>query len=144
MQDPDVRITRRTALKGAAVGSVGVVVGSSLAEQVAKLGGALPEMSMTPNEEWFAQRAWSVSANKVVPRADGTTSAVTTLARRIEHPTSAEEIAAMAGSAEYEVHPVVNNALSTLTALDAWCSGRLRWPAGGSIILVGRKPEITP
>ena len=98
MQDPDVRITRRTALKGAAVGSVGVVVGSSLAEQVAKQGGAPPEMTMTPNEEWFAQRAWSVSANKVVPRADGTTTAVTTLATRIEHPSSAEEIAAIVKS----------------------------------------------
>ncbi|MCP4497623.1 MAG: FAD-dependent oxidoreductase, partial [Phycisphaeraceae bacterium] len=61
-------------------------------------GGALPEMTMTPNEEWFAQRAWSVSANKVVPRADGTTTAVTTLATRIEHPSSAEEIAAIVKS----------------------------------------------
>jgi len=36
MQNPDHRITRRTALKGAAASSVGVVVGGALAEQVAK------------------------------------------------------------------------------------------------------------
>ena len=53
---------------------------------------------MGSNDEWFAERAWSVSANKVLPGADGTTGAVTTLAKRIEHPTSAEEIAAIVKS----------------------------------------------
>ncbi|MCP4837066.1 MAG: FAD-dependent oxidoreductase, partial [Phycisphaera sp.] len=98
-QDPDARISRRTALKGAAVGSVGVVVTGALGEQASTPQvGTPPEVAMTPNEEWFAQRAWSVSANKVVPRADGTSGDVTTLARRIEHPTSAEEIAAIVKS----------------------------------------------
>ncbi|MCP4742735.1 MAG: FAD-binding oxidoreductase, partial [Actinomycetales bacterium] len=98
MQNPDHRITRRTALKGAAASSVGVVVGGALAEQVAKQTGAPPEAVMGSNEEWFAERAWSVSANKVLPGADGTTRAVTTLAKRIEHPSSAEEIAAIVKS----------------------------------------------
>tara|TARA_B100001059_G_scaffold211293_1_gene225535 strand:+ start:1173 stop:2813 length:1641 start_codon:yes stop_codon:yes gene_type:complete len=127
MQDPDVRITRRTALKGAAVGSVGVVVGSSLAEQVAKQGGAPPEMTMTPNEEWFAQRAWSVSANKVVPRADGTTTAVTTLATRIEHPSSAEEIAAIVKS------------LPATTPIACVCGGH---ESSGTALVAGRDAVI--
>ena len=53
---------------------------------------------MGSNDEWFARRAWSVSANKVLPKPDGSTGRVTTLAKRIEHPTSAEEIAAIVKS----------------------------------------------
>ncbi|MFZ9915454.1 MAG: FAD-binding protein, partial [Phycisphaerales bacterium] len=40
------------------------------------------------NEDWFAQRAWSVSANRVL----GSTTAVTSLAKRIYRPASAAEI----------------------------------------------------
>ncbi|MGA1225304.1 MAG: FAD-binding oxidoreductase [Phycisphaerales bacterium] len=40
------------------------------------------------NDEWFAQRAWSVSANKVL----GESTAVTSLAQRIFRPKSAAEI----------------------------------------------------
>lgn len=53
---------------------------------------------MGSNDAWFAQRAWSVSANKVLPKADGTTGTVTSLATRIERPRSAEEIAAIVKS----------------------------------------------
>lgn len=53
---------------------------------------------MGSNDEWFARRAWSVSANKVLPRADGTNGTVTSLARRIERPRSAEDIAAIVKS----------------------------------------------
>ena len=103
MKEPEAHLSRRTALKGAAVSSVGLVVGGTLAEgvlaeQSTKQVGALPEAVMGSNEDWFARRAWSVSANKVLPRADGTTGPVTTLAKRIEHPTSAEEIAAIVKS----------------------------------------------
>ncbi|MDG2093837.1 MAG: FAD-dependent oxidoreductase, partial [Phycisphaerales bacterium] len=108
MKEPEAHLSRRTALKGAAVSSVGLVVGGTLAEgtlaegvlagQSSKQVNALPEAIMGSNDEWFARRAWSVSANKVLPRADGTTGPVTTLAKRIEHPTSAEEIAAIVKS----------------------------------------------
>ena len=98
MQDPKNRISRRTALKGAAVSGVGLVVGSFFAEQLSKQVAASPEGILGSNEEWFAQRAWSVSANKVLPKADGATGNVTTLARRIEFPASAEEIAAIVTS----------------------------------------------
>ena len=98
MQDSNARISRRTALKGAAAGGVGVVVAGAIAGQPSSQIGALPEAAMGPNDEWFAQRAWSVSANKVLPKADGTTGTVTTLARRIEHPSSADEIAGIVKS----------------------------------------------
>ena len=47
------------------------------------------------NDDWFAQRAWSVSANKVLLKADGTTPSVTSLAKKIHRPRSAEEISAI-------------------------------------------------
>ena len=83
MQDPENRISRRTALKGAAARGVGLVVGSSLAEQSLMQAGAPQEAVLRTNDEWFAQRAWSVSANKVLPKTDGATGNVTTLAKRI-------------------------------------------------------------
>ena len=43
MQDPEPRISRRTALKGAAASGVGIVVGRSLAEQSSKQMGASSE-----------------------------------------------------------------------------------------------------
>jgi hypothetical protein len=98
MQDPENRISRRTALKGAAASGVGLVVGRSLAEQSLMQAGAPQEAVLGSNDKWFAQRAWSVSANKVLPQADGATGNVTTLAKRIEFPTSAEEIAAIVKS----------------------------------------------
>ena len=50
----------------------------------------------TTNDEWFAQRAWSVSANKVLAEADGTApAAVTSLAGRIHRPKSVEDVAAI-------------------------------------------------
>ncbi len=98
MQAPENRISRRTALKGAAASGVGIVVGSSLAEQSLIQAGVPQEAVLGSNDEWFAQRAWSVSANKVLPKTDGATGNVTTLAKRIEHPTSAEEIAAIVKS----------------------------------------------
>ena len=71
MHDPDIRISRRTALKGAAASGVGVVVGGAIAGQSSPQAGAPPEAIMGSNEEWFAQRAWSVSANKVLPQRMG-------------------------------------------------------------------------
>jgi len=47
------------------------------------------------SDAWFAQRAWSVSANKVLPKDDGSSANVTSLAERIYRPRSAEEIATL-------------------------------------------------
>ncbi len=53
---------------------------------------------MSSNCEWFAQRAWSVSANKVLADRDGAPGAVTSLAKQIYRPRSAEEISAIVQS----------------------------------------------
>ena len=53
MQDPENRISRRTALKGAAASGVGIVVGRSLAEQSSKQMGASSEAVFGSNDEWF-------------------------------------------------------------------------------------------
>ena len=98
LQDPETRISRRTALKAAAASGAGLVVGSAIAGPSSTQAATPPEATMGSNDAWFAQRAWSVSANKVLPKADGSTGRVTTLAKRIEHPTSAEEIAAIVKS----------------------------------------------
>jgi FAD/FMN-containing dehydrogenase len=98
MFDSNVRMSRRTALKGAAVGGVGLVASGALGESMS-IGAAEPPEALTmSNDEWFAQRAWSVSANKVLPKADGTSPPVTSLAKRIHRPRSAEEIAAIVKS----------------------------------------------
>lgn len=47
------------------------------------------------NDAWFAQRVWSVSANKVLPEPDGSSTSITSLADSIYRPRSAEEIAAL-------------------------------------------------
>lgn len=94
MNGQDPRIARRTAIKGAAVSGVGLVVASAMPDPSAQVEAASAAV-MRSNDKWFQQRAWSVSANKILPKADGVTKAVTTLAKRIEHPTSAEDIAAI-------------------------------------------------
>ena len=98
MPEPETRISRRTAIKGAAASGVGLVVGSAIAGPSSLQAATPPEATMGSNDAWFAQRAWSVSANKVLPGEDGTTGKVTSLATRIERPGSAEEIAAIVKS----------------------------------------------
>jgi len=89
------KISRRAALKGGALSGLGLVacskLGDSLSEEAAP---PLAGLKMT-NDEWFAERAWSVSANKVLAKADGSTAAVTSLAKRIHRPRSAADIAAI-------------------------------------------------
>ena len=90
----DRQIARRTAIKGAAVSGAGLVVAATLPDPSTQVEAA-PAAVMRSKDEWFQQRAWSVSANKVLPKADGVTVPVSSLAKQIAHPTSAEEIAAI-------------------------------------------------
>ncbi len=96
--DATTRMSRRTVIKGAAVGGVGLVAGSVLGESMVTRAAGPPEALTMSNDEWFANRAWSVSANKVIPRPDGSVVAVTSLADRIHRPSSGEEIAAIVRS----------------------------------------------
>ncbi len=81
-------------IQGTGAACVGVLV--DYAGAAISPGGSAPspEALTISNDEWFAQRAWSVSANKVL----GATTAVTSLASRIYRPQSAEEIAAIVKS----------------------------------------------
>ena len=98
MSSSDPRMSRRTALKGTALGGLGLVACSKLGGPVSPPASTTQEGLTMTNDEWFAQRAWSVSANKVLAKADGTTAPVTSLAERIHRPRSGEEIAAIVRS----------------------------------------------
>ena len=86
----DPIVSRRTGLKGAAVGGAALLAGDSL---LADMGGDMMNTMSDPtvsSGDWFAERLWSMSGNKVL--GSGAV-ATTSLARTIHKPGSAEEIA---------------------------------------------------
>ena len=88
MHDPEAQNSRRTEIKGAATAGFGLAVGGAPADGYLAEAAVPPEGLVISNDLWFAERAWSVSANKVL----GATTTVTSLAKRIYRPTSATEI----------------------------------------------------
>jgi FAD/FMN-containing dehydrogenase len=91
MHEQEAQISRRTVIKGAAAAGGGLVVGGGCADELLAEAALPPDALRISNDQWFAERAWSVSANKVL----GATTAVTSHAKRIYRPTSAAEIAAI-------------------------------------------------
>ncbi|MEY4119478.1 MAG: hypothetical protein RLZZ116_2806 [Planctomycetota bacterium] len=95
----DADITRRTVLKTAAVGGIGLIVGdtllgrSSFGTQITG-SAAMQVETVEANAAWFSDRIWAISGNKAVTKA-GEAIPRTTLARTIYRPRSAEEIAAV-------------------------------------------------
>jgi FAD/FMN-containing dehydrogenase len=89
MVDPIKHISRRSALNVVAASGVGLVAGYTRATGAPGEAATLPEALKMSNDEWFAERAWSVSANRVLLP----TGAVSSLAKSIFRPRSAEEIA---------------------------------------------------
>lgn len=98
MKKQQHHVSRRDAMKAAGAGGIGIVVGDVLTTNAFGQTGLPPKPITMSNDEWFAQRAWSVSANRVVPDADGKPQPVTSLAKRIHRPKSAAEIAAIVKS----------------------------------------------
>ena len=88
MHDPEAQISRRTEIKGAATAGFGLAVGGACADGYMTEAAVTPEGLVISNDQWFAERAWSVSANKVL----GATTMVTSLSKRIYRPTSAAEV----------------------------------------------------
>ncbi|MCX7409768.1 MAG: FAD-binding protein [Planctomycetales bacterium] len=86
-------ITRRSALKRAAVGGVGLVAGGSILVGSGSdtASGAVERVEAT--DEWFSQRAYCLSGNKVLRTSKGSALFTTTYARQIYRPRSAQEIA---------------------------------------------------
>lgn len=96
---------RRTVLKAAAAGGLGLVAGETAFGRsgLGNTGGtgvgtpavgsaAMQVETVEANAAWFSERIWAVSGNKVVTK-DGAAIPRTTLARTIFRPRSAEEIA---------------------------------------------------
>ena len=110
-QDDEVtgesKIPRRTALRSAAVGGIGLIVGDALLGRNslvdATLGSqtigsaAMQVETVEANAAWFSERIWAISGNKVVTK-DGAAIPRTTLASTIYRPRSAEDIAAVVKS----------------------------------------------
>lgn len=98
----EMAVPRRTVLKAAAAGGLGLVVGETLLGRTS-LGSASVEPhafgsqsmqveTVEANEAWFSERVWAISGNKVLVPA-GAAIPRNTLARRIYRPKSAREIA---------------------------------------------------
>ena len=70
----ELEVSRRTVLKTAAVGGLGLVVGdtllgrSSLGTQ-ATGSAAMQVETVEANAAWFSERIWAISGNKVVTKA---------------------------------------------------------------------------
>jgi FAD/FMN-containing dehydrogenase len=127
MKKSERKVSRRSVLKSAGVGIVGLLAGRALARAASQPAATPPQALNMSNDEWFAQRAWSVSANKVLPGADGATPRVTSLAKRIHRPRSAEEIAAIVKS------------LPATTPIACVCGGH---EASGAALVADHDAEI--
>lgn len=89
-------VSRRSALRHAAVGGVGLVTGSLLAGRGSGQAGGAIERVEVP-DEWFSRRAYCLSGNRLL-EAGGDAVPATTRARRIYRPRSAGEIADLVAS----------------------------------------------
>ncbi len=92
-------LSRRSVLKAAAVGGVGLAAGASLLgacvsdTNSASAAAVVPQAVLDENAAWFAKRVQTLSGNKVLKASDGSSRPTTTLARRVYFPKSAQEIA---------------------------------------------------
>ena len=127
MKKSKSQVSRRNALKTAGAGGIGIVVGGALHGETQSRAALTPEPLTLSNDEWFAQRAWSVSANKVLPDASGESQPVTSLAKRIHRPKSADDIAAIVKS------------LPATTPIACVCGGH---EASGTALIADHDAEI--
>ena len=92
-------ISRRSVLKVAAVGGVGIVAGGSLitgcASTNASTNASPPVELFQPKDQWLSQRASFLSGNKVLATSDGGAIRTKTFAREIYRPRSAQDIASV-------------------------------------------------
>lgn len=91
-------ISRRSVLKFAAVGGVGVVAGGSVLAGCRVDNASGPMELVEAREEWFSRRAYCLSGNKVLRTSDDGVLPRTTLAREIYRPRSAQDIATLVKS----------------------------------------------
>ena len=97
MSEENNDVSRRSLLKSAAVGGVGLVAGGSILAGSGSdnVSGAIERVAA--RDEWFSQRAFCLSGNKVLT-SEGSALPATTLSRQIYRPRSAQEIAELVKS----------------------------------------------
>ena len=93
MPEENNEITRRSLLKSAAVSGVGVAAGGSILVGPGSEAAHAAVERVDAGEEWFSQRAYCLSGNKVLQASDGSLIPATTFAHQIYRPRSAQEIA---------------------------------------------------
>ena len=93
MSETDHDPSRRTVLKQAAVGGVGLVASGTLVNAASGEQAIASIEQVDSKDQWFAQRVFFVSGNKLLKTRDGSVLRQTTLARQIYRPRSAQEIA---------------------------------------------------
>ena len=98
MSEENNDVSRRSLLKSAAVGGVGLVAGGSILAGSGSdnVSGAIERVAA--RDEWFSQRAFCLSGNKVLTTSEGSALPATTLSRQIYRPRSAQEIAELVKS----------------------------------------------
>ena len=98
MSEENNDVSRRSLLKSAAVGGVGLVAGGSIlaGSGSGNVGGAIERVAA--RDEWFSQRAFCLSGNNVLKTNEDSALPATTLSRQIYRPRSAQEIAELVKS----------------------------------------------
>ena len=89
----DLDVTRRVALKTAATTGAGIVVSGSIAGAAGNDETIATVERVEAKEQWFSQRAYSLSGNKVLVPKEGGSFPETTLALQIYRPKAPQEIA---------------------------------------------------
>lgn len=94
----DADVSRRSLLKHAAVGGVRLVAGGSLVAGVGAASARGDVERVAAKDEWFRERAWCVSGNRLLT-GDGAPPPAMTRAREVYRPRSAREIADLVAAA---------------------------------------------
>jgi len=93
MAEENNEVPRRSVLKGAAVGGVGVAAGEAILAGSGSDTASGAVERVAAGEGWFSKRAYCLSGNKVLEASDGSPIPATSYARQIYRPRSAQEIA---------------------------------------------------
>lgn len=94
-QNPDLDVSRRSALKKAAATGAGLVVGGAVAGVAGDEQASGVVERVEAKEAWFSERAFSLSGNRVLESKSGGSFPGTTLANQIYRPRSVQEIASL-------------------------------------------------
>ena len=87
-QNPDLDVSRRSALKKAAATGAGLVVGGAVAGVAGDEQASGIVERVEAKEAWFSERAFSLSGNRVLVSKSGGSFPRTTLANQIYRPRS--------------------------------------------------------